>query len=92
MGDRARVEAYLEGVVQGVGMRLYVREIAHALGLTGYVKNLADGRVEVVAEGSSRALKRLLERLKNSRVGHVTSVEFTWAEPTGEFTDFRIER
>jgi acylphosphatase len=64
------------GLVQGVGFRWYVARHARGLGLAGYARNLADGRVEVVATGSDVAtLARLEELLRagpaHSRVDHV---------------------
>ena len=54
----------IEGVVQGVGFRQYTRQKAQSLGLKGYVKNLPDGAVECVAEGSMEQLEKLLQALQ----------------------------
>ena len=74
-----RITAWLRGRVQGVGMRWWVRARALELGLSGHAANLADGRVEVVAEGPPDACRRLLELLSEEptsrrRPGHVGSV------------------
>jgi acylphosphatase len=66
----------VSGRVQGVGFRAFVFRMASGLGLTGFCRNLADGRVEVVAEGEETAmlsLERGLER--GPRLAHVSSVE-----------------
>jgi acylphosphatase len=69
---------FVDGRVQGVGYRYFVLREAERLGVTGFVRNLADGRVEVVAEGSDEALTGLEVRLKEgpafSSVSHVERV------------------
>lgn len=56
-----RVRAIVSGTVQGVGFRFHTVNRAHALGCTGWVRNLADGRVEFEAQGSSAAIESLLD-------------------------------
>lgn len=85
-----QLHVYLEGVVQGVGMRYYVLRQARLLGLTGWVRNLMDGRVEVVAEGDEVMLKELLERLRNSSVGVVERATAEWQPASGQWSDFFI--
>jgi acylphosphatase len=65
------------GLVQGVGFRWYVARHARGLGLAGYARNLADGRVEVVATGSEVAALTRLEELLRAGPAHarVDSVE-----------------
>ena len=66
---RSRLVASIRGAVQGVGFRWFVQREAEALHLEGWVANRADGTVEVVAEGSSTALDRLAERLREGPPG-----------------------
>ncbi|HIE08430.1 MAG TPA: acylphosphatase [Armatimonadetes bacterium] len=88
---KARMRAIVKGIVQGVGYRFFVEDRAYELGLTGYVRNLPDGTVEVVAEGDKEVLELLLEHLRRGpRSARVTDVEVEWGEVTGEFKDFRI--
>jgi acylphosphatase len=61
--------AHVSGSVQGVGFRAWVRSAATRLGLDGYVRNLADGSVEVVASGHEDALKKLLRLLESGPPG-----------------------
>ncbi len=84
------LHAYLEGIVQGVGMRNYVKKQATKLGLTGFVRNLPDGRVELAAEGNEENLKELYKKLENSRTGRVDNIEADWKEYEGKFNDFEI--
>src|SRR5215472_2714393 len=55
---------YLSGIVQGVGFRFFAQRVAARLGISGYVKNLRDGRVEVYAIGSEQALRELRGELR----------------------------
>ena len=76
MSGRAGVRWVVGGRVQGVGFRWFVARQAAELSLTGWVKNLPNGQVEVVAEGESASLARLGEALRTGpRMAHVESVE-----------------
>jgi acylphosphatase len=87
----ARAHAYFSGRVQGVCFRDYTRQTATALGLTGWVRNLPDGRVEAVMEGARAAVDlAVLECRKGPRGARVDSVDLSWTDATGEFADFRI--
>lgn len=88
---KARVHAYVSGRVQGVFFRDFARAEADYLGLTGWVKNLWDGRVEVVAEGEKEDLEKLLGKLKQGPPGaRVKDVQAIWENYSGEFQEFRI--
>jgi acylphosphatase len=78
-----RLQAFVKGHVQGVGYRWWTRARALELGLTGSATNLADGRVEVIAEGPEQACRALLALLP-SGPGRVTFVADRWGEPRGE--------
>lgn len=89
-GDR-RARFIVSGVVQGVCFRMYARDEALRLSLTGWVRNRSDGTVEVLAEGRGESVRQLYEWcLGGPPMAHVTDVEATYAEPTGEFSSFRI--
>ena len=75
--------AFVKGQVQGVGFRWWARARALELGLSGAATNLADGRVEVVAEGPEPACRQLLALLPEGP-GRVEFVAECWAEPRGE--------
>ena len=82
---------FVSGRVQGVFFRDHTRRWAHSLHLSGWVKNLMDGRVEVVAEGEKEEIESMISRLrKGPPMAHVGNIEIQWEDYTGEFEDFRI--
>lgn len=87
-----RLHLYFSGRVQGVGFRFYVERAAlHRPGLTGFVRNLADGRVEVVAEAEGPALEAFLAALRDGELGrNVKGLEVFEEQAAGSFPDFRI--
>lgn len=86
-GLRVRVS----GRVQGVGYRYFAQRQATALGLTGYVRNLTDGEVEVVAQGDEQALASLVEDLRcGPPSGIVRNCTVEPCEPGESFTGFTI--
>jgi acylphosphatase len=90
--ETVRLTACVRGHVQGVGFRWWVRARALELGLVGAASNLADGRVEVVAEGPRAACERLLGLLRSPGTpGRVTGVVERWGQPRGG-TDSFVER
>ncbi len=89
--EKTRLHAVVEGHVQGVGFRAYVLERANRLSLTGWVRNLSEGGVEVTAEGARPALEKFLADLYRGP-GIVTGVDFDWLIATGEFDRFFVTR
>ncbi len=86
-----RLHAVVSGSVQGVYFRGTTETVAEQLGLTGWVKNLWDGSVEVVAEGPRPALQELLTFLHQGPPGaHVTDVRAQWSAASGEFSLFEV--
>jgi acylphosphatase len=82
----------VRGRVQGVGFRWFVEREAHTLGIAGWVRNNADGSVEVLAIGSQEQLSALRSRLRaGPRAARVDDVEETEAKPVARLTTFRIE-
>ncbi len=78
------------GSVQGVGFRYTSRNIAQGYRVVGYVRNLPDGRVELLAEGSAAELDRFLGELAEQMAGHIRSVEWDRRPALGEFAEFAI--
>ncbi|MGC8594727.1 MAG: acylphosphatase [Candidatus Kryptoniota bacterium] len=90
MFDR-RAHIIVTGAVQGVGYRYFAYKHARAYNLKGYVKNLSDGRVEVVVEGNHGLIEEFIKELRRGPVSaHVTGVEVDWEIPTNEFSNFEI--
>jgi acylphosphatase len=82
----------VRGRVQGVGFRWFVEREAHILGIAGWVRNNADGSVEVLAQGTRDQLSGLHSRLREGpRAARVDNVEVVEARPTGGMNSFRIE-
>ncbi len=89
MAERARVHLLVSGIVQGVSFRYYTVEEARRLGVSGWVRNLADGRVEVEAEGDRVALERLLAFCRRGPpAAQVDDVEATWSAFRGDLGPF----
>ncbi len=86
-----RLHAHFVGIVQGVGFRYTAIRIAMRAGVTGWAKNLHDGRVEIVAEGGEEALEQLVRELRDYFHTYVRDVRVEWEEPTGEFTEFGVQ-
>ena len=80
------------GRVQGVGFRWTTERLARDLLLTGFVRNLADGRVEVVATGEPPVISRLIERLKDHFGTGISEVERSVANDVEAFSGFTIRR
>ena len=90
-GGDTRIEATIEGVVQGVGFRWFVWRTAARLDLRGWVANRSDGAVQLVAEGSSPALEALVSAVRRGPPGAVvSSVQVHYLPSTGRFSDFAI--
>lgn len=86
-----RVHIIISGRVQGVGFRFYTRDIAIETGVKGWVKNLRDGSVEVIAEGNPEEVKTFLEKLKDGYLGrNISHIEEKEEVYTGTFNSFEI--
>ncbi len=79
-----------DGRVQGVGFRYTTQNIALQYDVHGYVRNLPDGRVELVVEGNDREMQSLVDDLRRRMNGYIRNVEAHSAPATGEFDQFFI--
>lgn len=88
---RIRAHVFVEGTVQGVFFRDSTRKRARELGLGGWVRNLDDGRVEVVFEGERSAVEAALAYVRESPgQSRVLRVDVSCEAYAGEFSDFRV--
>jgi acylphosphatase len=86
-----RLHCVVQGRVQGVGFRAFVRARAVSLALTGWVRNVGYDRVEIIAEGPRERLEALLTDLRRGpSMAHVQSVTSEWLPATGAFHAFRV--
>jgi acylphosphatase len=87
----ARLHVWVTGLVQGVFFRESTRQAVQGLEITGWVRNLPDGRVEAVFQGKNEACEKALEYVKTgppaARVNHV---ETQWEDDEEQLTDFQI--
>ena len=88
---KKRVHAFYAGKVQGVGFRMTAEDTANQFGVVGWVKNLRDGRVEVLAEAEEAALKRFLDALRTGSMHNfIQHVEVSWSAASDTFSEFEI--
>lgn len=86
-----RLHANFSGTVQGVGFRFTVRRIAEQYEVTGFVKNISNGRVEVVTEGGREVVKSFIDAICNSSLrDYIRNEEKEWQPATGEYKGFEI--
>ncbi|MCM8805109.1 MAG: acylphosphatase [Candidatus Omnitrophica bacterium] len=86
-----RWHIYVSGEVQGVGFRWYATSIANDYDVKGWVRNLPDGRVEIVAEAEPQELEKFVEMMKRSYLGlNIHYINIEKEQATGEFKNFRI--
>jgi len=91
MTELASLQAIVYGYVQGVFFRAFVSTQAKELGLTGYVRNLPGGEVEVQAEGDREQLEKLIGYLKvGPPTARVSKVVTEWSDYTGNYSGFRV--
>ena len=92
MTEMASFTATVRGRVQGVFFRAFTQRCARQLGISGYVRNLRDGSVEVWAAGKKTQLELFLNYLRaGPPASNVTEVIVDWLEHTGEYNGFHIE-
>jgi len=93
MVNRKRVKILYSGSVQGVGFRYTVIRVATGFEVTGSVRNLPDGRVELVAEGATGELEAFRQGIREAGLGHfIQREEVSWGEARNEFRGFEIVR
>jgi len=88
---RKRMHLFYSGKVQGVGFRYTVRQVANGFDVTGTVRNLTDGRVELLAEGNEHELEAFRKAIRDAGLAHFIKDEaINWAEAKNVFRGFEI--
>ncbi|MDD5348294.1 MAG: acylphosphatase [Candidatus Omnitrophica bacterium] len=90
MTVKQQAHVFYSGRVQGVGFRYTVEDLALNLGVTGWVKNLRDGRVELVAEAEEGTVRDFLDRVNDNFSRAIRDADIQWHAATGEFKDFAV--
>ena len=85
-----RVHIFFSGRVQGVGFRYTARHLANRYNLKGWVKNLFDGRVELLAQGNRKEIDSFLEDLRSEFSGYIFNEEIEYIEPSDDLIGFSI--
>ena len=89
----SRLHVYYSGNVQGVGFRYSVKQLSLEFDVTGWVKNLPDGRVEMVIEGERDELETFQAAIPDAGLRRfIRETQSHWSEGTGEFRGFEISR
>ena len=89
--SRSRLQVYYSGRVQGVGFRYTVKSLSAGYEVTGGVRNLADGRVELIAEGERPELEDFLNGIQESGLGAlIRDRQLAWGDARGEYRGFEI--
>jgi acylphosphatase len=88
---KKQLHVFWIGRVHGVGFRYTAESAALELGVRGWVRNLPDGRVEAVCEGTEAVLKKFLEQIAGGPMKpYIQGTDMTWSKAAGEFDDFQI--
>jgi acylphosphatase len=90
MSDTVQAHIFYSGTVQGVGFRYAVHRYASGLGLKGWVKNVPDGRVEILLEGEENKIRGLCERIDEHFDGYIRNKEIAMRPSRAALRDFRI--
>jgi acylphosphatase len=91
--NRKRMQVFYSGYVQGVGFRYTAKSVATGFEVTGTVRNLPDGRVELVAEGTPEELDAFRQAIRDAGLGHfIRNEDVSWSEARGSFRGFEIGR
>jgi acylphosphatase len=86
-----RAHVFYAGRVQGVGFRMTAEDAARELGVVGWVKNLRDGRVELVAEANEETLEQFLETIRTGPMKNfIAQADVSWSEASETFDEFEI--
>ncbi|MBI2031696.1 MAG: acylphosphatase [Candidatus Levybacteria bacterium] len=84
-------KVFISGFVQGVGFRQHIKKKARSLGLTGWIRNLQDGRVEALFSGSREKIEEVISECnKGPFLAEIKNVTVEWVDLDEEYTGFKI--
>jgi acylphosphatase len=86
-----RAHVHYSGRVQGVGFRYTAASVARSYDVSGFVKNLVDGRVEIVVEGDEPEVEGFLDELSDRMDGYIRNKELSSKDASGDFRTFTVE-
>jgi acylphosphatase len=88
---RKQLNVFFTGHVQGVGFRYMTHSLSAQYDITGYVRNLMDGRVELLAEGEEEELREFMQSIQNSRIGeYIRERKEFWGDAKKQYQKFEI--
>ena len=91
--NRSRMQIFYSGHVQGVGFRYTAKTVAAGFDVAGTIRNLSDGRVELVAEGAKDELHAFRQAIRDAGLAYfIRNEEVSWSDATGAFRGFEIAR
>jgi len=90
MDKKQSIHVFFSGHVQGVGFRFTTERLAEKFGLAGFVRNLSDGRVELVCEGEKTVLNNFLAELEGTMREYITDYSTKWGKANNLFSSFHI--
>ena len=89
---KKRLYVFFSGTVQGVGFRFTTERIARRYpDITGFVRNLPNGQVEIVAEGEEKTLQEFVKAIQEAFSSYIQKADIHWEEASGEYEDFGIK-
>lgn len=88
--ENIQAHIFYSGMVQGIGFRYTTHRIAVSLGLKGWVRNLPDGRVEILTEGRKDAIESLMKELGTHFGSYIRDKQYTPQNAQGQFKDFQV--
>lgn len=88
---KKHIHVIYKGAVQGVGFRFTSERVAEEFEVKGWVKNLANGNVEIAAEAEEESLKNFLGKINKAFSSYIEDIDIKWSDYTGEFKKFGIK-
>ena len=92
MSEKVRAHIIVSGVVQRVGFRFFTQRLAHEYGLTGWVRTVPDGKVEIEVEGERGLVTDFIEEVRvGPPASRVTALNVSWDQYSGAYETFEVK-